>query len=53
MRTVASAFDPSSVMRYPGCGGNNNTAFNLSPLDGEGVCQLYGMPVAWYAAVLL
>lgn len=46
-------WDRSSVMQYPGCGGEAGRDFSLSELDGVGARSVYGMPRSWYPAALL
>lgn len=41
-------YDSTSVMHYQQCGGVLNADYALSPLDGEGARQIYGMPIGWY-----
>lgn len=43
-----TAYDQTSVMHYPQCGGIDGSNYNISALDGEGARQIYGTPVAWY-----
>jgi len=40
-------YDVSSVMHYPNCNGDPQSAFAITFLDGIGMRKLYGMPVAW------
>ena len=44
--------DVDSVMYYPWCNGNLNSALTISELDGVGIRQVYGMPAAWYTSLM-
>ena len=43
-----TAYDQTSVMHYPFCGGISGVDLAISALDGEGARSIYGMPAAWY-----
>jgi serralysin len=43
-----TSYDQASVMHYVWCNGVAGTAWNISPLDGIGARQIYGMPASWY-----
>jgi len=45
-------YDVNSVMHYPACNGNPNSAMDITSLDGVGMRKLYGMPVAWNVPIL-
>lgn len=44
-------YDVDSVMHYPDCG-NNVWTFPITEKDAVGVREIYGMPAAWYPALL-
>lgn len=50
---ILTDYDVESVMHYPMCQGNDSTAWEVSHLDGVGVRQLYGMPVAWNRPLMM
>jgi hypothetical protein len=48
-----TSYDQASVMHYVRCSGVAGTAWDLSPLDGVGAREIYGMPAAWYVPSVL
>jgi hypothetical protein len=54
-----TAYDQQSVMHYPfnspynNCGGNPNSAFDITVTDSQDVQRLYGMAPAWVNSALL
>jgi len=48
---VLTDYDLLSVMHYPQCG-SNVWDFAISEKDAVGVREIYGMPAAWYPALL-
>lgn len=45
-------YDQASVMHYIQCAGVPGVDVTISVLDGVGARSIYGMPTAWYVAVL-
>jgi hypothetical protein len=45
-------YDQSSVMHYPQCDGVPNVDWSISQLDQRGAISIYGIPAAWYSAIL-
>jgi hypothetical protein len=46
-----TAYDQTSVMHYPSCGGIPNTDNTISASDGIGARSIYGIPAAWYVPI--